>query len=325
MSFLDRLTRAFSTLSRVELDDRAKIGALGEQYAARLIDDSEGSWIRNPIIPHPTKPGYTLEADFLVYTRGNLFCVEIKNYKGRISYVPKYRTVQVEQRGLFGSRFVPKTVIDGYDESRILQEKVGNYGEGVFTKEYPNPLKKTRYFLHRLKDYLSTRVARFQRLHIIPVVGFAEHADISAIHSFETGMIYVSEIPAFFERHAHPKFANSPSPLILAGLQKVPTWDLILTTNNEWMNGIIRESELAFRGTDGHWHALPYASIHAISLQRTGLFSAHDQLTVQYTNGSAQVFHSVGGEIHLQRVGERQVHQLRNVNRVIVGVANKFG
>jgi hypothetical protein len=57
-SFLDRLTRAFSTLSHVELDDRAKIGALDEQYAAQVIYDSEGSWIRNPIIPHPTKLGY---------------------------------------------------------------------------------------------------------------------------------------------------------------------------------------------------------------------------------------------------------------------------
>jgi len=185
-------------------------------------------------------------------------------------------------------------------------------------------VKKTRYFLHRLKDYLSTRDARFQRLHIIPVVGFAEHTDISAIHSFETGMIYVSEIPTFFERHAHPKFVKSPSPWILEGLQKVPTWDLILTINNEWMNGIIQDRELTFRGTDGRRYALPYAAIHSISLQRTGFFSAHDQMTVQYTNGSTQVFHSVGGEIHLQRVGEHQVHQLRNVNRIVVGVANKF-
>jgi hypothetical protein len=47
-------------------------------------------------------------------------------------------------------------------------------------------------------------------------------------------------------------------------------------------------------------------------------------MIVQYTNGSTELFHSVGGEIHLQRVGERQVHQLRNVNRIVVGIANKF-
>jgi hypothetical protein len=50
----------------------------------------------------------------------------------------------------------------------------------------------------------------------------------------------------------------------------VPTWDLILTTNNEWMNGLIQDCELTFRGADGRWYALPYATIHAISLQRTG-------------------------------------------------------
>ncbi len=90
------------------------------------------------------------------------------------------------------------------------------------------------------------------------------------------------------------------------------------------MNGIIQDRELTFRGTGRRRYALPYTAIHSISLQRTGFFSAHDQMTVQYTNGSTQVFHSVGGEIHLQRVGERQIHQLRNVNRIVVGVANKF-
>jgi hypothetical protein len=218
---------------------------------------------------------------------------------------------------------MPQTVIDGYDDSRILQEKVGNYGEAIFTRDYPNPLKKTRYFLHRLKGYLSARDARFQRLHILPVVGFADHADISPVHSFETGMVYVSELPAFFEQHTHPRFARSPSPWILQGLQQVPTWDLILTTNNVWMNGIIQERELTFREANGRWCTLPYASLSTISLQRTGLFSAYDQMTVQYTNGSTQVFQCVGGEIHLQRVGERQVHHLRNVNKIIVGVANK--
>jgi len=324
MSFLDRLTRAFSTLSQVELDDRSRIGALGEQYAAQVIHDGEGYWIHNPIIPHPTKPGYTLETDFLVYTRGNLFCVEIKSYKGRISYVPQYRTMQAEQRSWFDGRSLPQTVFAGSDDSRIVQEKVGNYGEGIFTKEHPNPLKKTRYFVHRLKDYLGQRDARFQRLHIIPVVGFADHTDISAIRSFETGMISVSELPAFFERHTHPKFAAAPSSWILAGVRSLPTWDLLLTTNNEWINGIIQDRDLTFRGTDGRWYALPYATIQAISLQRARIFSSHDQMRVQYTNGSTHVFECVSGDIHLQRVGERQVHHLRNVNRIIVGVANKF-
>lgn len=324
MAFFDRLTRAFSTLSHVELDDRAKIGALGEQYAAQVIHEGEGSWVRNPIIPHPTKPGYMLETDFLVYTKGNLFCIEIKNYKGRISYAPRYRTAQVGQRGFFGSQYVVQNAFDGYDESRILQEKMGNYGEGTFTKEYPNPLKKTKNYIHHLKNYLSTIDGRFQRLYIIPVVGFADHTDIRPIHSFEKGMVYVSEIPTFFEGHVHPKFATNPSPWIIEGLRKLPTWDLILTTNNEWMNGIIQGRELTFRGVDGRMYALPYAAIHSISLQRTGFFSAYDQMTVHYMNGGTQVFQCVSGEIHLRRIGEQQVHQLRNVNSIIVGVANKL-
>jgi len=94
MSIAQRLTRAFQTLSTIELDEQSRFGALGEFYAVQVLDDGQAICINNPIVPHPTKPGLFLESDFLIYTRGSLFCVEIKNYKGRISYPVKYRVEQ---------------------------------------------------------------------------------------------------------------------------------------------------------------------------------------------------------------------------------------
>ena len=61
MPILQRLTRAFQTLSTVELDEQSRVGALGEFYAEHVLRDEQGIYLPNPIIPHPTKPGLFIE------------------------------------------------------------------------------------------------------------------------------------------------------------------------------------------------------------------------------------------------------------------------
>jgi hypothetical protein len=306
MPILQRITRAFQTLSTIELDEQSRFGALGELSAERVLDDDQGICLTNPIIPHPTKPGLFLESDFLIFTQGNLFCIEIKSYKGRISYP-----------------FLPGS---GFEDSRIIQEKVGKYGEGMFTKEYRNPLKKTTYFIHHLKDYLCKLDARCRKLYIYPVVGFSELADISAIYDFEAGMISTAHIPAFFEHHRDPTKPLQPPPWLRQVLYQVPTWDRILTTNYEWINGVLLDRELAFQGVKKQIYRLPYRTIATVTLQRAGgLFSAYDHLTVVSLNGQSTSFQSVKGELHLRRFGnEHQTHQLRNVSQILVGIANRL-
>ena len=322
MSLFQRITRAFHTLSTIELDEQSRFGALGELYAEQILDDGQAICLNNPIVPHPTKPGLFLESDFLIYTQGSLFCVEIKHFKGCLYYPTRERVGQgPPPRGPLS-----RPPIQGFDDSTIMQEKVGNYGEGIFLKEHRNPLKKTRYFIHHLKDYLGTIDARCKKVYIIPVVGFSELADISAIYDFEAGMIPTSQIPTFFERHGGPSAASPPPSWLRNALYRVPTWDLILTTRNEWINGVITDQELLFQGTDRRSYRLPYRTLHAITLQRTGLFSAADQLTIMDVHGGTHSFNSGGGEVHLRRFGgEFQTHKLRNVSQIVIGIANKLG
>jgi hypothetical protein len=304
MSLIQRVTRAFQTLSTIELDEQSRFGALGELYAERLLDDEQGMCLTNPIIPHPGKPGLFLESDFLLFTQGHLFCIEIKTYRGRISY--PYRP------GI------------GFDDSRILQEKRGNYGEALFSKEHRNPLKKTKYFLHHLKAYLCKIDPRCRNLYIYPVVGFSDLADISAIYDFEAGMISIAHLPAFFERHRDPARPIQPPPWLRQVFSQIPTWDRFLTTRGEWINGVLLDRELVFQGTDRRVYRLPYHDLDRISLQRAGLFSAYDQLTVTFLGGQTASFQSVKGELHLRRFGtDIQTHQLRNVSHIVLGVANK--
>lgn len=73
MSLFQWITRAFHTLSTIELDEQSRFGALGELYTEQILDDGQAVCIANHIIPHPTKAGLFLESDFLIYTQGNLF------------------------------------------------------------------------------------------------------------------------------------------------------------------------------------------------------------------------------------------------------------
>lgn len=304
MSLIQRVTRAFQTFSTIELDEQSRFGALGEWYAERILDDDQGMCLTNPIIPHPSKPGLFLESDFLLFAQGNLFCVEIKTYRGRISYPP-----------------VPGV---GFDESRILQEKVGNYGEALFAKEHRNPLKKTKYVLHHLKEYLCKIDPRCRKLYIYPVVGFSELADIRAIYNFEAGMISTAHIPAFIEHHRDPTKPVQPPPWLRHVFSQIPTWDRIITTRGEWINGVLLDKDLVFQSPERHVCRLPYQNLDRVALQRSGWLSAYDQLTVTYLGGQTASFKSVKGELHLRRFGnELQTHQLRNVSHILPGVANK--
>ena len=235
--------------------------------------------------------------------------------------------MQIEQRSFLGRAPFTQSVFDGYDTSQIVQEKLGNYGEGVFRKVYPNPLAKTKNFISHLKRYIGQIEPRFQRLYIIPVACFSELADISAIRNPAAGIIYISELPTFFEQHTNPnpKFVNRPSQWLMQVLHKIPTWDLVQTTNHMWINGILAEQALTFKRRNGQVQQLAYKTIRSIQWQRNNnLFSAYDTMHVTYMNGSTESLDCAGGELVLNRIDGQQRHKLRNINTLIVGVANKF-
>ncbi len=326
MSIMDRLLRAIDAMANAESDGVDRGGMLGEQYAESIIDDGQnGCYIRNPLIPHPRKPGLFLETDFLVYMQGSMYCVEVKNYRGRVYYPAHYRTVFMEKGWFIFKRRIPQVIMDGYNYSKMVQQKMGQKGEGLVTMEMPNPIHKTQRYIEDLKPYLYRIDARLQSLPIYPVLAFAEKADISAIYNFDAGIMYISQLRSFFEKYGHPAFSRSPAPWIQQALRRLPTWDLILTSSNKWINGTLADRDFCFQATDGRWYALPYAQIDSIEVRREGAFSAHDCICVTYVNGGQQSFQCLGGEIHLNRFkGAQQVHKVRDVSKLVVGVANKF-
>lgn len=187
----------------------------------------------------------------------------------------------------------------------------------------PNPLYKTRDYAQDLNMFLTRINKRLKDVPIIPVLAFAGRADISQIYNFSGGIILTNELPAFFAHHNHQQQTQHLSNEIKDALRRIPTWDLILTTQGEVINGILQGKTFDFRDTQGRTHRLPYASIAQITFQRSGVLSAFDELTVSMIDGSSKHFQSVSGELHLERFGDHQTHKLRNINRLIVGIANR--
>lgn len=305
-NFFWRLTRVLDTLQPVQLDERSIVGDRAEIYAEQIIKQfvnrEGGVYLRSPLIP-ASRGNWEAESDFLVYTKGKLFCVEIKSLKGTISYRPG---------------------ANGYDKSKIVYEKRGNYGEYIPPKYYDNPLRKTQLFINDLRKYIVYIDRRFQRFPIIPVVGFTWQSDIVSIHDWKTGMIYIDELPQFFEYYKDHKFAQQPSRWVIDTiLNKIPTWDWVVTTRGELMGGELANDHLTFQGADGKLRNLPYSTIRYICWHR-GAFSSYDQMIVYYTDGTSEPFQCVRGVVYLDRGQSHHTHKLRNLKKLIVGRANKY-
>lgn len=300
--------------------ERARVGDQAEMYIREILKSSgDATFLRGPLVPIIDRFGYIngwRESDFLVYTQGTVFCIEVKNYTGRITYLP---------------RSTPGQIWNGYrpngpnifDTSRILQTKLGRQGR-LIEKIYTNPLNKTRNFIVLLKNYVGRVEPRFQRLFLIPVVCFSNTADISAIYNFQEGMIHIEHLPAFFQQHKNGSFAPQHIPWITETiLKKIPNWDRVLTTGGEWINGILCESHLTFRELNNGRSLPNYTMIRTISWQPIS-GASYRQMLVTYTNGTMQTFYCSGGQLSLIRGEQPEIFDLRHLQQVVVGCANKL-
>lgn len=319
MSFINRITRALDSFNEISNDVITNFGMAGEQEARRIIDEEGGLILYNRIIPHSKDKNKFLEMDSIIYNEGNVYCIEIKNYKGKITFIPTYEEFQKKVKFLFFfTRTVTKKIQTGWNDSRIIKAKQGNYGEGVFYKEYPNPMKKTKYFINNLKNYLSNKNNMFGKVFIKPVVAFnRDNADISSIHSFEKGYIYIDEIPALIEDNSNRR--NRDVQWTRNGLLELSTWDTVITSSNEEIYGVIKDSYLDVYTVSNEKFKINYKDIKAIKIERNGVFSKEDRLFIKFTDNTENEYKNTRGAIVLNKFGNLQEHKISNVNFVDVG------
>jgi len=179
VSLLSRISGLVVSLDSVHLDQRDRVGASGEHEVELIIRQSQWRYLRNPLVPHATRPGVYIEGDFLVLANDTLCVVEVKNLVGRLFFE------DAEQRV-------------------VRQEKLGRYGDVMSSKQLPNPLPKVNSFARRLKDHLAGLDARFRRVYVDAVVVFAPTADISGIYD-PAGLISIGELPGYIQRQTRDR------------------------------------------------------------------------------------------------------------------------
>jgi hypothetical protein len=304
MSILRRFVRYFQAQREPRLGEGDRVGIAGELYADQFLTAPNiVSYVRNPVLPHPNDSHLVLETDFVVYASGNLFCLEIKNYKGRISYADP-------------------------QHSRIIQQKEGRYGESIEPKIHHNPLRQTRRFIFHLKSYLSTHVDRqFAKLYITPVAAFVRNpdTDISAVRDSREALIYVDEISEFFLCNGNRNFSDRPSHWIVQGLHQLPRPDVVVTIAGDVFRCFIHEHEFVFKVETGQRMALPYRQLHDIRLKRSGSFSDFDRVVVTLKDGQQQRYASIGGIVQFRTLqGKDMSEYIRNIVSITPGVPFLF-
>lgn len=317
MSFFYRFVRLLNSLEEVQNDEKVRFGMAGEKEAEKIIGKEDGIIIYNPIIPHPKDKNKFLETDLIVYYEGNLYCVEIKNLKGKIYFIPIYDRVEEVRRFLFLFKIkVMKKVQVGWDDSKIIQEKSGNHGEGNFYKEYNNPMKKTKYYIYNLKMFLSTKQNGFQNTYIRPVVAFNRtNTNISKIHSLESGYIYIDELMDFIKI---TKRKSENSKKIEESLMELSTWDTIITTSGERIYGIIKGKSITLNSLNDETVEVHYDYIKCINFKR-GLFSNEDIVSVTFHNDVTEKYKCILKTVHLQKFDQNLDFKTVNLNKIEVG------
>lgn len=304
-----------------DLNEKEKVGRYGEDYMARVLNKISGvCYVRNPIIPQPRKPGLFNETDFLAYHSGNLYCLEIKYYRGRIYYPPAYTTIYVKKGWFIFKRLVPQIVPSGYNYAQMVQESTNASGQRN-TRTFPNPWKKTDEYIHNLKYYLEQINPGLAQLPIYPILAFSNKADLSAVYQFDAGILYIDEIPAFLDKYANPSYSRQPTPWIEDELRRLPTWDYVFTIDGKSFNGVLSEPALRFR--DAYWReqVIPYRTISELEIQA----KPNQEIKITFMHGQIQTFAYKDGAVCLNRFkGEQQIHYFNNIRQVTVGIANRF-
>jgi hypothetical protein len=297
MSLFSRISGLLDSFQTIQLEPRDRYGAGGEDEVEELIRRNRWRYVRNPLAPHPSKPGVFLESDFLIHVNESLCVVEVKKLVGRVVYDDDRRFVR--------------------------QEKRGRYGEGLFVKRFSNPLQKTNGFAHRLKSYLAAVDPRFRHVYVDAAVVFAPTADISAIHD-PTGLIHTAELPEFLLRQSRNAEIR-PRPWLIEALAHVPTWDRIETTQGESMYGLFSQPAFVFTDASMRRSSIPFTEVAEVRLEPGHLFSDASDAMIKLLTGEVVRTRVAFGDIQLDRFGSVQVHKLRNLKRIVPGVARLRG
>ncbi|OMH41219.1 nuclease-related domain-containing protein [Desulfurobacterium indicum] len=273
----------------------------------------------NRLIPDKKNYRWFGEIDAVIYGEGNVYCVEVKRYKGIIDFLQKKRVIT--KKSLIFKREIEIESGEIDDSKIVVYRKTYDYED---SKIYPNPMLRTKSRIEKLKEYLISKDRRFVKVAFIPVVAFCDgDSDISKIHSFDKGFIYVSEILDFIKFCKNKRFAEVYQSWIKDGIESLPTWDYIKNTEGEWIYGELVEDEFSCKTREDGIYRIPYCDVRAIFVHD---LDSHYLLVVRKLDGSSEEIPVTKGKVKFNKFDRICEFSLKHIKEIYVGTKNfSFG
>lgn len=281
---MSRIERFFRLFYNIDPDGRHIFGQAGEEYAKNKLSHFGYHLFFNRILPHPKNPSRYIESDIIVYSDDYIFCIEVKRFRGKVFFT----------------------------DGGIIQETHRAFERryrGYRAKKIKDPMVQSTLFTKTLKYSLIGKDSRFKKIHFVPVVAFSEEADISSIHSFGDGILYVSELPDFIQSCLKK---NDKYEWVVKAFESLKGFDYIINRNGFTTMGIILNKNFECRSVDKVF-SLPYAQIKKINVKRGGLFSKCDKITILKKNSEVENLCCMDGYILINIFGNKQKHFLKNI------------
>ncbi len=267
-----------------------------EKVLQNLLNEKKYISFFNRILKSPFNKHHFLEIDAIVYYKNTIFCIEIKNYKGTIYYAANFKD----------------DTFESYKDNKIIQLKTDRHLRQTY-KELPNPLNKTKFFTKQLKEYLIRLDKRFSTVKFQSIVVWVDSStNIENIHSFEDGVIYLSQLCDFIEQKSA---SGENDNVIVEILENLPTFDKIITTYNHTIQGILMDNTIVIKESNTQLHL---QNIKSISIAHK-LTSCNNILTVEYTDWHTRSYACKQLTINLDKFGSHQKHKISNIKKIIVG------
>ncbi len=290
MDIIHRTKRILLAFRNIDPDSKHNFGHMAEKYVRNMLLTTDMHIFTNKIIKYQKSKSRYIESDIILYSGNTVFCIEVKRLKGKIFSV--------------GGSIVQ-------EKHKSFEKRFHNYQ----AKKIKNPVTQSAFFTKTLKRHLMERDRRFKDITFLSVVVFSKEVDMSSVHDFDGGVLYIDELLEFIYKHTDKNVTNQD--WVIRALDNLKGFDILINRNNLDILGLIVGDRFQCLGKNGAV-SIPYSNIKSISITRKTFFSSFDSIEIIKKDGKTLSIPCYEGSVSINTFDEIQSHFLRNINRIYI-------
>ncbi len=228
---------------------------LAAKNAAKSILDADDSAVVVFDRVVPGRGGRLNYASAVAWSRGNLYALDFKSWKGHVTLS---------------------------DDRRSVEQATVSSGGNTYLREHYNPLPHVDRFSLSFKNWQIRRRSPWKRQFVRPLVVFCS-AEASYEGFPDEGYTTLEELPQELQRRGTK--ASTPPKWLLDDLASSPTWDVLVDRSERIYQGMLQQDGINLLLENGAPISIPFAAIWRIEVEEGGFFSRADPVAVQLRDG----------------------------------------